>query len=64
MSSYPRRLQRRRMRERDGYEAPPQPVIYRETGYLVLHPTKGWKTISYRRYAAQMRMAQILERNA
>ena len=37
-----------------------QPVRIDDQGYDVLHPTRGWKRISYRRLAAQQRMATML----
>lgn len=39
----------------------PQPTVILETGYKVLHPTKGWRTVSYARAEAQTRMAQLLD---
>ena len=37
-----------------------QPVKIRDTYYLTLHPTHGWKRVSDKRIIAQHRMAQLL----
>lgn len=61
MSSYLRRLERKFKREQPGYESPAQQ--YRampDGGYAVLHPTKGWRSVSPRRLRAQKRMAELL----
>lgn len=39
----------------------PQPTVMLDYGYCVLHPTRGWRRISYARVEAQRRMAQLLD---
>lgn len=55
MSSFPRTLQRRKMRAHPDYEPKPQVTIVNDDGsYLTLRPTKGWMFVSARRAAADM----------
>lgn len=67
MSSFTRRLGRNIARRAatkdqiaDHRAAKTQPTIVREAHYLVLHPTRGWRRVSYRRASAQQAMAYIL----
>jgi hypothetical protein len=45
MSSLPRRMQRKPMRERADYEPAPAPFRLHDDrqGYDALHPTRGWR---------------------
>lgn len=36
------------------------PFRHDRSGYSALHPTKGWRRISFKRLEAQRRMAQLL----
>lgn len=39
----------------------PQPTIFNEDGgYSTLHPTKGWKTMSAKRIAAQIKVRNMV----
>lgn len=60
MSSYPRRLQRKALRNRTDYQPKSQPTRIHSDGYSTLTPTKGWRWVSNRRLAAQRRMAALL----
>lgn len=62
MSSLLRRIQRKAQRKRAGYEPNPQYTEVHETGYLTLHPTKGWKRLSYARVAARDAVLAIRNR--
>lgn len=60
MSSFTRRLQRKRIRASADYTPADRPVVYLPCGgYCFLTATKGWRTASGRRLAAQGRLAQI-----
>jgi len=60
MSSFPRRWQRKRLRNAADYK-PAEPIVclHKDGGYSVLHPTKGWRRVSAlrARYAAEERFS-------
>jgi len=49
------------MRSKPDYEPKPQVTIICENGYLTLHPTLGWRSVSARRLEARHRMAVMLD---
>jgi hypothetical protein len=64
MTSFQRQLQRA-ARRRAGLSLEnhrEQPSHLQGDGYLVLHPTRGWKRVSYLRARAQQKLAQLLDR--
>lgn len=64
MSSFPRRLQRKRLRQSADYAPKAQlTIVHKDGGYSTLHPTKGWVRVSGKRVAARLRMAQLLRGN-
>jgi hypothetical protein len=63
MTSIQRKMQRARLGVTAFNESRgdrPQAVRVRDTNYLALHPTKGWRRFSNRRIAAQLIMANML----
>lgn len=48
MSSFTRRMQRRKLRAAADYEPRPQVTIVKYDGYITLHPTRGWRRVSQR----------------
>lgn len=48
MSSFTRRMQRRKIRAAADYEPKPQVTIITDDGYRTLHPTRGWRRVSQR----------------
>ncbi|MBB5985989.1 hypothetical protein [Sphingobium lignivorans] len=52
----------RKMAEREDKPVRPQPTRIGETGYQTLHPTRGWKKVSYKRAKAQQLMGMMLDR--
>lgn len=61
MSSLIRRIERKWAKSRADYEPRPQQYkMLRDGGYLVLHPTKGWRRVCGARLRAGRRMAALL----
>lgn len=62
MSSLLRTIHRRSERRRWDYEPKPQATKVEETGCTTLHPTKGWKRVSYARLRARELIMSIHNR--
>jgi len=67
MSSFTRRIGRnialKSLTKQERKERKNQPQTMRfnaDGGYSVYHPTRGWKTVSARRMAAQLQMQQMM----
>lgn len=58
------RSMKRAAYKRTGREWPSrtQATVITDRGYLTLHPTRGWKLVSYARVNAQARMNEILSK--
>lgn len=60
MSSFLRNLQRRVKRNAPDHEPPEQYIEAISGGYRTLHPTKGWRRVSAKRYHADRALGHLL----